>query len=79
MKLLTSYLLCFINFFWVVDEHSDYQPPKLFDFMTDDGCQLHGMYYEPHNMEPGVKYPTVLFVYGGPQVQLVNNSFKGLK
>lgn len=63
----------------IVDEHSDYQPPKLFDFMTDDGCQLHGMYYEPHNMEPGVKYPTVLFVYGGPQVQLVNNSFKGLK
>ncbi|XP_052830441.1 dipeptidyl peptidase 9 [Octopus bimaculoides] len=60
-------------------DESEYQPPILFDFMTEDGCQLYGMCYKPYNMEPGVKYPTVLFVYGGPQVQLVNNSFKGLK
>lgn len=35
--------------------------------------------YKPHNLQPGKKYPTVIFIYGGPQVQLVNNRFKGLK
>lgn len=37
------------------------------------------MIYKPHALQPGKKHPTVLFVYGGPQVQLVNNSFKGIK
>lgn len=74
-QLVHSVVLLFL---FLVDE-SEYQPPILFDFMTEDGCQLYGMCYKPYNMEPGVKYPTVLFVYGGPQVQLVNNSFKGLK
>lgn len=63
------------------------------------------MVYKPHSVQPGKKHPTVLFVYGGPQVcgsrdllkssapepswrlcvfvcpqvQLVNNSFKGMK
>uniref|UniRef100_G3PSD5 dipeptidyl-peptidase IV n=1 Tax=Gasterosteus aculeatus aculeatus TaxID=481459 RepID=G3PSD5_GASAC len=57
----------------------DYNPPEIFDFPGKSGFQLHGMVYKPHNLQPGRKHPTVLFVYGGPQVQLVNNSFKGMK
>uniref|UniRef100_A0A8C2ZQG2 dipeptidyl-peptidase IV n=1 Tax=Cyclopterus lumpus TaxID=8103 RepID=A0A8C2ZQG2_CYCLU len=57
----------------------DYNPPEIFDFPGKSGFQLHGMVYKPHNLLPGRKHPTVLFVYGGPQVQLVNNSFKGMK
>uniref|UniRef100_A0A8D0CZR6 dipeptidyl-peptidase IV n=1 Tax=Sander lucioperca TaxID=283035 RepID=A0A8D0CZR6_SANLU len=57
----------------------DYNPPEIFDFPGKSGFQLYGMVYKPHNMQPGRKHPTVLFVYGGPQVQLVNNSFKGMK
>uniref|UniRef100_A0A8C6WJ11 dipeptidyl-peptidase IV n=1 Tax=Neogobius melanostomus TaxID=47308 RepID=A0A8C6WJ11_9GOBI len=55
------------------------QPPRDFDFAGKSGFQLYGMVYKPHNLQPGRKHPTVLFVYGGPQVQLVNNTFKGMK
>uniref|UniRef100_A0A3Q3AXW5 dipeptidyl-peptidase IV n=1 Tax=Kryptolebias marmoratus TaxID=37003 RepID=A0A3Q3AXW5_KRYMA len=57
----------------------DYSPPEIFDFPGKSGFQLYGMVYKPHNLQPGRRHPTVLFVYGGPQVQLVNNSFKGMK
>ncbi|XP_005992020.1 dipeptidyl peptidase 9 [Latimeria chalumnae] len=57
----------------------DYAPPEIFDFPSKSGFQLYGMVYKPHNLQPGRKHPTILFVYGGPQVQLVNNSFKGVK
>uniref|UniRef100_A0A669CVT2 dipeptidyl-peptidase IV n=1 Tax=Oreochromis niloticus TaxID=8128 RepID=A0A669CVT2_ORENI len=57
----------------------DYNPPEIFDFPGKSGFQLYGMVYKPHNLQSGRKHPTVLFVYGGPQVQLVNNSFKGMK
>ncbi|XP_051827803.1 dipeptidyl peptidase 9 isoform X3 [Antechinus flavipes] len=57
----------------------DYVPPEIFHFHTQSDVELYGMIYKPHNVQPGKKHPTVLFVYGGPQVQLVNNSFKGIK
>nr|KAG5690825.1 hypothetical protein BaRGS_011006 [Batillaria attramentaria] len=57
----------------------NYRAPELFHFQSTNGYTMHGMFYRPHNYRPGVRYPTVLFVYGGPQVQLVTNSFKGLK
>ncbi|XP_063085242.1 dipeptidyl peptidase 9 isoform X2 [Cavia porcellus] len=57
----------------------DYVPPEIFHFHTRSDVQLYGMIYKPHTLQPGKKHPTVLFVYGGPQVQLVNNSFKGTK
>ncbi|KAG7263268.1 hypothetical protein CRUP_011261 [Coryphaenoides rupestris] len=58
---------------------ADYNPPEIFDFPGKSGFQLYGMVYKPHSLQPARKHPTVLFVYGGPQVQLVNNSFKGMK
>ncbi|GCC38590.1 hypothetical protein chiPu_0017105 [Chiloscyllium punctatum] len=57
----------------------DYVPPEIFNFPSKSGFKLYGMLYKPHNLQPARKYPTILFVYGGPQVQLVNNSFKGIK
>uniref|UniRef100_A0A7N5JXQ5 dipeptidyl-peptidase IV n=1 Tax=Ailuropoda melanoleuca TaxID=9646 RepID=A0A7N5JXQ5_AILME len=57
----------------------DYVPPEIFHFHTRSDVRLYGMIYKPHAVQPGKKHPTVLFVYGGPQVQLVNNSFKGIK
>ncbi|XP_026565056.1 dipeptidyl peptidase 8 [Pseudonaja textilis] len=57
----------------------DYVPPEIFSFQSSSGFVLYGMMYKPHNLQPGKKYPTVLFIYGGPQVQLVNNRFKGVK
>uniref|UniRef100_A0A8D0R488 dipeptidyl-peptidase IV n=1 Tax=Sus scrofa TaxID=9823 RepID=A0A8D0R488_PIG len=57
----------------------DYTPPEIFSFESTTGFTLYGMLYKPHDLQPGKKYPTVLFIYGGPQVQLVNNRFKGIK
>ncbi|XP_038273755.2 dipeptidyl peptidase 8 [Dermochelys coriacea] len=57
----------------------DYVPPEIFSFESSSGFTLYGMMYKPHHLQLGKKYPTVLFIYGGPQVQLVNNRFKGIK
>uniref|UniRef100_A0A8C0BYJ9 dipeptidyl-peptidase IV n=1 Tax=Buteo japonicus TaxID=224669 RepID=A0A8C0BYJ9_9AVES len=71
--------------FWAMSElpsagcPPDYVPPEIFHFRTQSDVELYGMVYKPHDVQPGKKHPTVLFVYGGPQVQLVNNSFKGIK
>uniref|UniRef100_A0A8B9KJ44 dipeptidyl-peptidase IV n=1 Tax=Astyanax mexicanus TaxID=7994 RepID=A0A8B9KJ44_ASTMX len=58
---------------------ADYVPPEIFSFPAKSGFDLYGMLYKPHNLKPGKKHPAILFVYGGPQVQLVNNSYKGVK
>ncbi|KAK1896950.1 Dipeptidyl peptidase 9 [Dissostichus eleginoides] len=57
----------------------DYTPPEIFSFTGKSGFELYGMLYKPNKVVPGRKHPTVVFVYGGPQVQLVNNSYKGVK
>uniref|UniRef100_A0A3Q3WCQ6 dipeptidyl-peptidase IV n=1 Tax=Mola mola TaxID=94237 RepID=A0A3Q3WCQ6_MOLML len=57
----------------------NYTPPEILSFTGKSGFKLYGMLYKPHNLVPGRKHPTVVFVYGGPQVQLVNNSYKGVK
>uniref|UniRef100_A0A663EPU8 dipeptidyl-peptidase IV n=1 Tax=Aquila chrysaetos chrysaetos TaxID=223781 RepID=A0A663EPU8_AQUCH len=48
----------------------DYIPPEVFSFESSTGFTLYGMMYKPHNLQPGKKYPTVLFIYGGPQVAI---------
>ncbi|XP_078468803.1 dipeptidyl peptidase 9 isoform X1 [Lampetra planeri] len=57
----------------------EYRAPEIFSFQGRSGHDLYGMLYKPHNLQPGHRHPTVLFVYGGPQVQLVSNAFKGTK
>nr|XP_048722638.1 dipeptidyl peptidase 8 isoform X4 [Caretta caretta] len=46
----------------------DYVPPEIFSFESSSGFTLYGMMYKPHHLQPGKKYPTVLFIYGGPQL-----------
>uniref|UniRef100_A0A8C6PZB5 dipeptidyl-peptidase IV n=1 Tax=Nothobranchius furzeri TaxID=105023 RepID=A0A8C6PZB5_NOTFU len=59
--------------------HFDPSTPEIFNFTGKSGFELYGMLYKPNHLVPGRKHPTVVFVYGGPQVQLVNNSYKGVK
>ncbi len=54
----------------------DYCPPELFSHTISSGDKIYGMMFKPRNMAPGKKYPVVLSVYGGPEVQLVTNTFK---
>ncbi|XP_030374794.1 dipeptidyl peptidase 9 isoform X2 [Scaptodrosophila lebanonensis] len=51
--------------------------PQIFRPQLPSGEIVYAMVFKPHNFQLGVKYPTVLNVYGGPEVQTVNNTFKG--
>lgn len=50
--------------------------PQIFRPQLPSGEIVYAMVFKPHNFQLGVKYPTVLNVYGGPEVQTVNNTFK---
>jgi dipeptidyl-peptidase 9 len=50
--------------------------PSIYSPRISSGDILYAMVFKPHNFTLGVKYPTVLNVYGGPEVQTVSNTFK---
>lgn len=53
--------------------------PELYTHQISSGDLLYAMVFKPHCFQPGIKYPTVLNIYGGPEVQLVSNTFKGMR
>ncbi|XP_058055643.1 dipeptidyl peptidase 9 [Anopheles bellator] len=59
-------------------ENTQYNP-SIHSPRISTGDVLYAMVFKPHNFALGVKYPTVLNVYGGPEVQTVNNTFKGMR
>lgn len=50
--------------------------PSIYTPRLSSGQTLYAMVFKPHNFTLGVQYPTILNVYGGPEVQTVNNTFK---
>lgn len=60
----------------IVEVNSVLQSPILITHQISSGDVLFAMVFKPHNFVPGKKYPTILHVYGGPEVQLVTNTFK---
>lgn len=58
---------------------SDLFAPEIYTHKIISGDTIYSMIFKPHNFQPGVKYPTVLNIYGGPEVQLVSNTFKGMR
>jgi dipeptidyl-peptidase-4 len=42
---------------------------------ANDGTTLYGKITKPANFDPSKKYPVLVYVYGGPHVQLVTNSW----
>ncbi|XP_015598868.1 dipeptidyl peptidase 9 isoform X2 [Cephus cinctus] len=53
--------------------------PEIYTHKITSGDTIYSMIFKPHNYQPGNKYPTILNVYGGPAVQLVSNTFKGMR
>ncbi|XP_055541148.1 dipeptidyl peptidase 9 [Wyeomyia smithii] len=53
--------------------------PTIYSPRLASGEAIYAMVFKPHNFTLGVKYPTVLNVYGGPEVQTVSNTFKGMR
>jgi len=56
------------------DLPSSYVQPDLFNYTNSAGHEIYGMLFKPLDYDPNKKYPTMLYVYGGPGVQLVSNS-----
>ncbi|WP_170111388.1 DPP IV N-terminal domain-containing protein [Mangrovibacterium marinum] len=42
---------------------------------ADDSTELYGRMILPTNFDPNKKYPAIVYVYGGPHAQLVNNTW----
>lgn len=50
---------------------------EFFEFTTSDKISLNGYMIKPQNFNASQKYPVLLFVYGGPGHQGVNNAWMG--
>ncbi len=55
----------------------NYLRPEVKDLTlkADDGTPLYGKIILPTNFDPNKKYPTIVYLYNGPHLQLVTNSF----
>ena len=56
---------------------ADYHPipPKPLEFKADDGTVLYGSLILPPNADPSRKVPLIVYIYGGPVGQTVQNSW----
>lgn len=52
-------------------------PIEMGSFAADDGTTLYSAMIRPPDFDPNRKYPVLLYVYGGPHAQLVQNSWGG--
>lgn len=51
---------------------------KFFSFTTSQGTNLNGWMVTPPDFDTNKKYPVLMYVYGGPGINTVNNSWDGL-
>jgi dipeptidyl-peptidase-4 len=48
---------------------------KSINLKADDGTILYGKIILPTNFDAAKKYPTIVYLYNGPHLQLINNTF----
>jgi dipeptidyl-peptidase 4 len=61
----------------VVPDEFVLQPAEIVQLKSPDGKLLYGRLIKPANFRAGEKYPAVVMVYGGPDVQTVVNAWQG--
>jgi len=61
-----------------VQEEYDLLPEEFLEVRAPDGATLYASLIRPAGFRQGEKYPAVVFVYGGPHSQLVQNRWQGL-
>jgi dipeptidyl-peptidase-4 len=54
-----------------------YGNTEFHEIAASDGTILYGRMIKPSQMEAGRKYPVIVYVYNGPHLQLVTNSWMG--
>lgn len=52
-----------------------FTPKEFFSFETKSGVSLNGWMLKPSDFDPTKKYPVLMYVYGGPGSQEVNNQY----
>jgi dipeptidyl-peptidase-4 len=52
-------------------------PPKMLEFKADDGTVLYGYLILPRNADANQKIPLIVYIYGGPAGQTVQNAWGG--
>tara|TARA_B100001250_G_scaffold320884_1_gene283825 strand:- start:253 stop:2406 length:2154 start_codon:yes stop_codon:yes gene_type:complete len=57
-------------------ENFDESDIELFQLITDDGTILNCRLVKPFNFDVNKKYAALIYVYNGPMVQLINNSWR---
>jgi dipeptidyl-peptidase 9 len=67
--------ICGINAPYYVFDDPFYVEPEIVSFEGNDGVQLYAAYMKPKNYREGVPHPTLIYLYGGPHVQLVKNHY----
>ena len=62
-----------------IPELAEYRlsPVEFVEVSADDGTQLNASIIKPPDFDPTKKYPVLIYVYGGPHVQLVRNVWGG--
>lgn len=58
-------------------DSSGVSPVNFFTFTTSEKVTLNGYLIKPLQMNPAVRYPVLMFVYGGPGSQQVTDAWKG--
>jgi len=51
--------------------------PGLVELTTADGALVRGMFLKPAQLEPGKKYPVLIYIYGGPHAPVISNNWGG--
>ena len=59
-------------------EEYDLISPEIVRVKAADGTVLFARLLKPSGFRPGAKYPAIVYVYGGPGVHIVQNSWGGL-
>jgi dipeptidyl-peptidase-4 len=54
-----------------------HQVPEFGELEAEDGQTLHYSLLKPFDFDPGKRYPVIVFTYGGPGAQVVNNQWTG--
>ncbi|HKJ68095.1 MAG TPA: DPP IV N-terminal domain-containing protein [bacterium] len=56
-------------------EKYNLQEPEIFTFRDENGVTFYASLLKPPNFNPDKKYPVLIYVYGGPHVQVVRRSY----
>ena len=58
-------------------QQTDLAKIEFIKFVSTEGHELPGYLIKPHNFDPTKKHPVLIFTYGGPGSQVVNNRWFG--